>query len=173
MRKSVCSTIVIALASFNFNTAHAAEVSQTMENTASPFTPDSVLPDGVDVSISTNPYTGKSAPARKGTVAATLNNVARLNKLLMEANREQDVQALIEAIDKLIPSLDAIGVFDLFEPAYWIGEGEQLGRVAAIMLYFKHYPEKLTPELNMQLHSLKRVLRCPYLKSLFDDLDFV
>src|ERR1019366_5995254 len=83
------------------------------ENT--PYTPESILPKGVDDTVSVNPYTGESGPARKGTVAATVNNVALLNKLLLAPQapqNEKEINQIIQTIDPLIPSLKSIGMFN-------------------------------------------------------------
>jgi len=125
---------------------------------STPFSPESILADGVDTTVSVNPYTGESGEVRKGTAAAMLNNVAKLNQLFLQEKtpeNEQSIQALVEAIDQLIPALKIVGMFDLFEPMLWIGEGDQPGRLIAIQLYFKHYPEKMTPEIKQKLDSLK------------------
>jgi hypothetical protein len=131
------------------------------------FTPESILPAGVDSTTSTNPYTGESGTARKGTVAATLNNVAKLNQLLSQeenAERKQEILEISNAINQLIPSLQVIGMFDLFEPSHWIGSGEQPGRILALSLYFKHYPEKYTPALKEQMLQVKGKIASPYLR---------
>jgi len=134
---------------------------------SAPLTPEMVLPAGVDSSISTNPYTGESGPARKGTVAATLNNIARLNQLLVQeetAEVKNEILQISEAIDQLIPSLHVIGLFDLFEPIYWIGSGEQPGRLLTLSLYFKHYPEKCTLTLKAKLLKVKDEIPSLYLQ---------
>ena len=137
------------------------------------FTPESVLPAGVDSTVSINPYTGESGSVRKGTVAATLNNVARLNQLLSQEETPECKREIIEistAIDQLIPSLQFIGVFDLFEPIYWIGNGEQPGRILALALYLKHYPEKYTPALKEQLFKVKKNIFSSHLREQLDSL---
>jgi hypothetical protein len=139
----------------------------------STFTPESVMPAGADSTISINPYTGESGFARKGTVAATLNNVARLNQLLSQEETPELKKEIVEistAIAQLIPSLQAIGVFDLFEPTYWIGQGEQPGRILALSLYLKHYPEKYTVALKEQLLKVKGSISSPYLRERLDAL---
>ena len=130
-----------------------------------PFTPDSILKEGEDFTISVNPYTQESGKTRKGTIAATLNNVARLNLLLaqpLSLQQAEEIGALIKAIEELIPSLRVVGMFDFFEPIYWIGEGEQLGRIIVILLYFKHYPQELTPPLRQKIESLTSLSSSPY-----------
>ncbi len=132
-------------------------------------TPESILPEGVDSSISINPYTGESGEARKGTIGATLNNVATLNNLFLQeetAETIEEIKQISVAIEKLIPSLNVIGVFDLFPPVYWIGSGEQSGRILAVILYFNRYPEKCTPELRKQLLAIAPNISSPYLKEL-------
>lgn len=142
-------------------------------NAEAPFTPESILPEGVDSTISTNPYTGESGLARKGTVAATLNNVARLNHLLKQEETPELRQEIIEissAINTLIPSLQAIGMFNFFEPDFWISRGEQPGKVIVICLYFKHYPEKYTAELREKLGNVRSETSSCYLREQIDAL---
>jgi hypothetical protein len=140
---------------------------------AAPFTPQMILKDGVDETISVNPYTQESGEVRKGTVAATLNNIARLNQLFLQENSqecEEEIKAIVFAIDQLIPSLKVIGVFDLFEPIYWIGQGEQIGRIVALALYIKRYPEKDTNHLGQKILSLTNTIVSPSLRDLFQSL---
>ncbi|KAB2832319.1 MAG: hypothetical protein F9K49_08305, partial [Caedimonadaceae bacterium] len=118
------------------------------------FTPESVLPAGADSTVSTNPYTGESGPTRKGTVAATLNNVALLNTLLSEKSSSSDstkVQEIIEAITSLIPSLRVIGVFDLFTPEEWLSSETQPGRVLVTVLYLQKYPQDINSNIKKRL----------------------
>ncbi len=136
---------------------------------AASYTPESILPAGVDSTLSINPYTGESGEVRKGTVAATLNNIAHLNSLLA-LDETPDIQNQIieisSAIQQLIPSLQAVGLFDLFELTYWIGTGEQPGRVLTAILYFKTYPQKCTPSLKQQLIEARNKFKSPYLLEL-------
>lgn len=125
---------------------------ENLQNKA--FTPERILPAGVDSSISTNPYTGESGPARKGIIAATLNNVALLNTLLSEKPSSSDstkVQEIIEAINSLIPSLRVVGVFDLFTPEEWLLSETQPGRVLVAVLYLQKYPQNITPAIKKHL----------------------
>lgn len=142
----------------------------------SPVTPETLLPEGVDVAVCINPYTQESGPARKGTIAATLNNVAKLNPLLaspLNEDTKSQIQALMAEIDRLIPSLKIVGMFDFFEPKEWIGKGNQLGRVAVILLFLKHYPDQLSFSIQQQLFSIKEATDCKYLNSYFADLGIV
>ncbi len=137
---------------------------------AAPYTPQMILQDGADFSISTNPYTQESGEVRKGTVAATLNNIAKLNSLLQEEGtpeQEKEIKAIVEAIDQLIPSLQIIGMFDLFEPVHWFGQREQMGRIVALALYFKHYPERDKWGLKQQMRALEISVSSPTILALF------
>ncbi len=138
-----------------------------------PVTPQTILADGVDHLVSVNPYTSESGEARKGTVAATLNNIARLNELLLKENNretEDEIRSIISSIDKLIPSLKVIGMFDLFEPSHWLGHGEQIGRIVALSLYLKHYPEKDTANLGQKIVNLGSVVKSQSVKDLFQSI---
>lgn len=83
-----------------------------------------MLPAGIDEAEVTNPYTGEKRNARKGTVAATINNIALLNKLLLEpissAASEKLIKESIDEMRKLMPSLKVIGVFNIFTPEEWL-----------------------------------------------------
>ncbi len=128
------------------------------------FTPHKILPDGIDGAISINPYTGEQGPARKGTVAATINNVALLNKVLMaETPDEKHIRALADAMKDLIPSLRYIGVFDFFSIEEWVARGDQPGRVFVAVLYLQRYPKELTPALREKLETLQDQTKSPYL----------
>lgn len=135
---------------------------------ATPSTPESILPAGVDSTISINPYTGESRQVRKGTIAAVLNNIAKLNQVMAEEGHavvNDTIHELSQVIDELVPSVQAIGLFDLFEPILWIGDGSQPGRVLAILLYLKHYPEKWTLDLKEALMNIQEVTTSSYLKA--------
>lgn len=111
------------------------------------FTPESVLASGVDSSTSVNPYTGESAEARKGTVAATLNNVVLLNKIMLGNNTEQDLEQykqIVEAIKNLINPLSAIGMFHFFTIDEWLTADNQPGRQLVGLLYLQSHKEEFT-----------------------------
>lgn len=122
------------------------------------FTPEQVLPSGADSTTSTNPYTGESGPARKGTVAATLNNIALLNNLLSEKEspeNEAKIETITEAIASLLPSLRVIGVFDMFTPEEWLSTKDQQGRALAAILYLQKYPQSITPSIKRHLERIR------------------
>lgn len=135
------------------------------------FTPESILPAGADTSTSTNPYTGESGPARKGTVAAALNNVALLNTLLSETMSSSDqlkTQEIIEAITSLIPSLRVVGVFDLFTPEEWLSSEMQPGRILATVLYLQHYPQDITLKIKQRLIQIQSQTKITILSEAID-----
>ncbi len=122
-----------------------------------PFTPEGILPAGEDMTTSVNPFTGESGRARKGIVAATLNNVALLNKLLL-TNDEADfdeIQKIREAVVQLLPSLRVVGIFNLFTVEEWISTEEQAGRIFAGVLYLKMYPEERTEAITKKLLKIR------------------
>lgn len=126
------------------------------------FTPESILPEGVDISMSTNPYTGESGPARKGIIAATLNNIALLNGLLLEENQpgnQTKLQKIIDATSSLISSLRIVGVFDLFTIQEWLSTDTQPGRILVAIFYLKQHPQKITPEIKERLVAIQNQTR--------------
>ena len=128
-------------------------------------TPEDVLPDGDDHTLAVNPFTGFQGKARKGTVAATLNNIAMLNKLLLENSEQNQIAEIKKAVIGLIPSLKAVGIFDFFTPAEWIGSLCHPGRVYVALLYLQRYPEEITKEIAHQLRDLHKKTQNAYLQS--------
>lgn len=160
MKKHIFMTLLTLLAtsslSFGDSSTNIAKV--TKDQTTGVFTPESILPAGVDNSLSSNPYTGESGPARKGTVAATLNNIAVLNTLLsaeIASNDRIKLQETIKAIVALLPSLRVVGVFDLFTPEEWLSSQTQPGRVLTAVLYLEQYPQSMTPAIKQKLSRIK------------------
>ncbi|MBA3237552.1 MAG: hypothetical protein H0T62_04285 [Parachlamydiaceae bacterium] len=122
------------------------------------FTPESILPPGVGSTISTNPYTGESGHARKGIVAATLNNIALLNTLLTEntsANNQLKIDKIIDAITPLISSLRFVGIFDFFTPYEWLSTDTQPGRCLVAILYLQQNPQNITTETKQFLVQIQ------------------
>jgi hypothetical protein len=157
--KAVLSTLAVLVFASTQSICLADAITQSVGNLQKEaFTPERILPAGVDSNISTNPYTGESGPARKGIIAATLNNVALLNTLLSEKlslNDSTKVQEIIGAITSLIPSLRVVGVFDLFTPEEWLSSETQPGRVLAAVLYLQKYPQVITPTIKKRLLEIQ------------------
>ncbi|CRX39206.1 DUF7709 family protein [Estrella lausannensis] len=128
-------------------------------------TPEDILPDGDDHTVATNPFTGFQGKARKGTVAATLNNIALLDGLLQEDAGQDQIAEIKRAITELLPSLKATGIFDLFTPGEWICSQNHPGRVYVALLYLQHYPEEISEEIAHQLRELQRKVQNPYFQT--------
>lgn len=129
------------------------------------FTPEDVLPDGDDHTTAVNPFTGFHGRARKGTVAATLNNIALLDRLFQENAGHDQIANVKKAIVELMPSLKAVGIFDLFNPIEWINDPKHLGRTYVALLYLKHYPEEISEEIVDKLKKIKQTVKIPFFQS--------
>ncbi len=128
-------------------------------------TPEKILPSGDDFTLVTNPFTGHSEKARKGTVAATLNNLALLNQLLSAPNVDScQVYQIKDSIIPLLPSLKAIGIFDFFSLEEWINCPQNHGRIYISLLYLKQYPSELTKNISNQLTEIKQVTNSKFLR---------
>lgn len=140
--------ILISYAVGFYTPALLQKVSRSQASTNSNiFTPESVLATGVDSATSVNPYTGQSGEARKDTIAATLNNVVLLNKIMAGKDTEQNpgqYKQIIEVIQKLITPLNAIGMFHFFTVEEWLAADNQPGRQLVGLLYLQNYKEELT-----------------------------
>lgn len=132
-------------------------------------TPEEILPAGDDEAVVVNPFTGIAAKARKGTVAATLNNIALLERILKNGDFSEIVQ-IREAVTKLIPSLKVVGVFDLFNLEEWINDPNRLGRIYVVALYLKTYPEEMNEELISKLKAIQATTPSIPLKSLLEEI---
>lgn len=162
-----------AHAETNSNIEVSATADAELGNKQSVFTPESVLPAGTDYTISVNPYTGEAGEARKGTVAATLNNVALLNKLLPSSKtieEKKQIEDLVAAIDSLISSLRVVGIFDMFTVNEWLSSPNQSGRTMAAVLYLKKYPKEITPEVKRTLVRIEKSTKIKLLKDNIQEL---
>ncbi len=128
------------------------------------YTPEAILPEGDDFTTATNPFTGETGRARKGIIAATLNNVALLNPLLLSNSDKHlsQIHAIESTIKELLPSLKAVGIFHMFTVDEWVGEGQQPGRVLAALLYLQAYPGECSPKLHLKLEHLSKSLSSSY-----------
>ena len=129
-----------------------------------PFTPEDILPDGDDHTTSVNPFTGFRGRARKGTVAATLNNIALLDQLFSNNANQEQIADIKKAVIELMPSLKAIGVFDFFSPIEWFNL-EHLGRTYVALLYLKYYPDEINKEIADKLKKINQTTQNPFFQS--------
>lgn len=134
------------------------------------FTPEEIFPPGEDYTTVVNPFTGLAGKARKATVAATLNNIALLNRLLLENTGSDQIQLINEAISKLIPSLKAVGIFDLFSLEEWASDDRQLGRIYVVALYLKQYPDEMTDYLALKFIKIKQSTKSLSLRAELDGI---
>lgn len=104
-----------------------------------------VLPNGVNESELIDPLTNLPIIVRMGTVLSTWRNIQTLNNYFSKTNSEiliQDSPELNDirhVISSYLPSLRAIGMFDLFSPKEWQQNPNQLGRA---------YVARLLSEVN-------------------------
>lgn len=134
------------------------------------FTPEDILPDGDDHTTVVNPFTGFQANARKGTVAATLSNIALLDRLFQVDTDHDQIAKVKKAIIDLMPSLKATGIFDLFNSLEWISNPKYLGRTYVALLYLKHYPNEINKEITSQLQAIQKTIQIPSFQAEFLEL---
>ena len=138
------------------------EIMSSLSFADNAFTPEKMLPAGIDEAEVTNPYTGEKRKARKGTVAATINNIALLNKLFLEpissAVSEELIKESIEEMRKLMPSLKVIGVFNIFTPEEWLNiqDSKQWGRVTCVLLYLEKYPDIINSDIKSRIKAIEK-----------------
>ena len=122
-----------------------------------PIAPHDLLPEGIDSTTVTNPWTGRQGLARKGTVGAVLNNIVRLNNLVQSNNPDNEaIRSLINSIQELIPALNCIGMFDLFRVEDWLIDQLQPGKQLVALLYLQHYPEQVCDNIREKLLTLNK-----------------
>lgn len=128
------------------------------------FIPENILPDGDDYTTAINPFTGYRGRARKGIVAATLNNIALLDRLFSDNADEGQITDIKKAVVDLLPSLKAVGIFDFFSPIEWINK-EYLGRTYVVLLYLKCYPDEINKEIVDKLKMIHQMIQNPVFQS--------
>lgn len=134
------------------------------------FSPEKILADGDDYTIAANPFTGFQGRVRKGTVAATLNNIALLDRLFLNNSEQEQIITITKAVKELIPSLKAIGVFDLFNIKEWVNNLNHPGRVYVAILYLNNYPDEITEEIICVLQEIQKAIPHPLFQSEFQIL---
>lgn len=134
------------------------------------FTPEDILSAGEDHAMVVNPFTGFQRKARKGSVAATLNNIALLDRLFLENADQEQIANVKKAVTELMPSLKAIGIFDFFNPIEWL-HPKRLGRSYVSILYLKHYPEEINKEIADKLQEINQTIQNPFFRSELQNLD--
>lgn len=132
--------------------------------------PEDILPSGDDYAMVVNPFTGMTGKARKGTVAATLNNIALLDRLLLNNRELEQIQQINEAVTKLIPSLKFVGIFDLFKLEEWFNDAQRLGRIYVVALYLKNNPEEMTQQLAAEIKKIQQSTKSIPLRSLLEEI---
>lgn len=146
----------------------------SMASAEGAMTPEKLLPAGVDSGEIVNAYTGEKGQARKGTVGATISNVALLNKLLKEkpsAETNKKIEETSQAVIKLIPSLKIIALFDFFTIEEWLGNHDkQPGRALVALFYLQEYPKEITPEIKMQLNRIASETKIEMIKAVIKKL---
>lgn len=167
MKKRICGLFLVSLVAAHVCFSQEAPSVEQRDLRQKIATPESVLPAGVDDTVISNPFTGESGYARKGTVGATLSNIALLNKALVETMTAEDkkyIQEVLENVRTLIPSLKVIGIFDVFNIEEWVSAPSQPGRVMVALLYLQRYPDALTPGIKNHLEALEKTTKIKMLK---------
>lgn len=104
-------------------------------------------------------HTSNGALARKGSIAATISNTQSLNALLKEpqsAERQVQIESILEDTRELLPTLHAVNLFQFFTPLEWLQDGPQFqeGRSLIALLYLQHYPQFIDQQVIDHLHHL-------------------
>jgi len=115
---------------------------------------ENVMKDEENIAKLINPYTGESFEGRKGSIAATIKNIATLNKMIKERTKTEELNQAINEFSKLMDVCNAAGMFDLFEPQEWLNSREQPGRVLAAIILLQKHPQKANKE---SLEILKKL----------------
>ncbi len=129
------------------------------------FTPEDILSDGEDHTNAVNPFTGFQGRARKGTVAATLSNIALLDRLFLEEGNENQIHDIKNAVIELLPSLRAVGMFSLFDPLEWVNNEKHWGRIYIGLLYLRQFSEEINDEIVCQLLEIEQKFPNPFFQS--------
>ena len=99
----------------------------------------------------------KGKRIRKGSIAATLQNVKTLNCLLSEKpslQRDQDIHTIVDDIRPIIEGLVATELFDIFSPLEWIANQHNKGRALVGIVCLQEVPALVSEETVDNLKAL-------------------
>lgn len=91
---------------------------------------------------------------RKGSIAATLKNIALFEEELRKGTVSAQFLSAIEDQKSLLPVLKGVGLMELFSIEEWLQDQNKLGRIFLTLLYIEAYPEEITPFIRNKLENL-------------------
>lgn len=134
---SLLSTTLLLNANFAQSESFATDGNKTI-------TPSEILPKGAEGQVAKD-----GTFVRKGTIKATIDNIAILNKMFNQpANkaRYDKIDESIKPIMELVPSFYALDMFKFFTVNEWLQDENNKGRILVTLLYLDKYMNTLDKE---------------------------
>lgn len=107
--------------------------------------------------------------ARKGSIAAMLQNAARYEELIAlpeGPHRTAEMNKIVSDVIEILPALHAVHLFEFFTPDEWLHglkKGKQ-GRAFIATLYLLHHPKTITHDIIDQLVQSKNAVAPEFLR---------
>lgn len=92
---------------------------------------------------------------RKGTVAATIQNISILNNLMLNNGDEKEIAQLVEEQRPLCKGLWAIGLTEVQPIPLWINDPNQPGRTLVAVIMLQECPQLITKEVREYLQKIR------------------
>ncbi|EGN95866.1 hypothetical protein SERLA73DRAFT_187104 [Serpula lacrymans var. lacrymans S7.3] len=97
---------------------------------------------------------------KKGSLLVAMINASEFNKIFKapepNAEREAKLHSITEDLEDFLPTIDASGIFEYFQPEEWFGN-ENYGRAMMAAWWLKAHPEALTPDVRTNIAKLLKV----------------
>ncbi len=95
----------------------------------------------------------KGEKVRKGTIAATINNIKRLDDLMIRKGSEPEIRDIIKDQNTLSRSLFLTDFLEMQPVINWLRDPKRPGKVLVAVLALQASPELMTAQIRVRLQD--------------------
>ncbi|MBA3812895.1 MAG: hypothetical protein H0X26_00140 [Alphaproteobacteria bacterium] len=95
----------------------------------------------------------KGEKVRKGTIAATINNIKRLDDLMTHTGSEAEIRDIIKDQNTLSRGLFLTDFLEMQPVINWLQDPKRPGKVLVAVLVLQASPELLTDQIRVRLQD--------------------
>lgn len=143
MKKSLC-ILFFGIASLGMNISHAVQAND-------------ILPDNQ------NAKECRGILIRKGTMAATIQNIKALDNLMLNSGFENEIQDLLNDQRSLCKALWASELLDILPIEIWLRDPMRPGKIIVAAMILQECPQLMNQEIKEILTQMLPTA-CPSLK---------
>lgn len=96
----------------------------------------------------------KGERVRKGTIAASINNIKRLDTLLSKRGSEQEIRDIIKDQHSLSRGLYATDFLQMQPIMNWLRDPKRPGKIMVAVLALQACPELMTAQIRVALQEI-------------------